>query len=61
MIKKISKLVVVGLVIVGALNFHSLNKSAFKAITNTITTKPLAKIPGEVATTIVSYPWEFTR
>ena len=61
MFKTAIKVVVVGLVVIGSLNFHALNKSAFKAITTTITTKPLGVIPGEVATVLISYPWEFTR
>lgn len=61
MVKTISKVVVVCLIVLGVLNFHSLNAKAFKAMSTTITTKPIGKIPGELAETIVSYPWEFVR
>jgi hypothetical protein len=61
MIKTIGKVIVFCLIVIGVLNFHSLNAKAFKAMSMTITTKPLGKIPGEIATTVTSYPWEFVR
>jgi len=48
-------------VVVGALNFHSLNASAFKAITTTVTTKALGEIPGAVFDTVAHHSWKFVK
>lgn len=59
MFKTISKVTVVVLVLVGALNFHALNKSAFRDITTTVTTKAIGEIPGGVITTVMHHNWKF--
>lgn len=59
MFKTFGKVVVIALVVVGALNFHSLNKSAFKDITVTVKTKPAGEIPGKVLATVTSHHWKF--
>jgi hypothetical protein len=61
MLKKIGTFVVVALVVIGALNFHSLNASAFKSIKTTVTTKSLGEIPGEVLTTVTHHQWKFVK
>jgi len=61
MFKSLGKVVVVSLVIIGAINFHALNKPAFSSISKTVTTKSLGKIPGEVIGTITSHQWRVTR
>lgn len=59
MFKTVGKVVVIALVVVGALNFHSLNKSAFKAMTETVTKEPASEIPGKVLATVTSHHWKF--
>ena len=59
MFKTVGKVVVVCLVVVGALNFYSLNKPAFKGITTTITKEPASEIPGKVLTTVTHHNWKF--
>jgi hypothetical protein len=61
MVKTFCKVVVVALVVVGALNFHALNKPAFKDITTTVTTKSLGEIPGKVLTTVTHHNWKFVK
>ena len=61
MFKSIVKVIVIALVVIGGLNFHAMNKAAFKAITTTVTTKSLGEIPGGVIGTITSHQWKFVR
>jgi hypothetical protein len=61
MVKKLGKLLVVCLIIIGGLNIVSLNARAFKDIKTTVTTKPLSEIPGGVLSTVTHHQWKFVK
>jgi hypothetical protein len=61
MFKSICTAVVVVFVLIGALNFHALNRSTFKSLKVTVTTKPIGEIPGDVLSTVTSHRWKFVK
>jgi hypothetical protein len=61
MIKKLGKIVVICLIVIGGLNVVSLNKSAFNNLRETITTKPVTEIPGGIVADVFDHQWKFVR
>lgn len=59
MIKKLGKLVVVCLIVIGGYNVVTLNKPVFSKIGTTLTKKPVGEIPGELVSDISSHSWKF--
>lgn len=59
MIKKLGKLLVVCLIVIGGYNVVTLNKPVFSKIGNTLTKKSISEIPGELVSDISSHSWKF--
>lgn len=61
MIKKLGSLIVMGLIIVGTINFVSLNKTFFSSVGTVITKKPAAEIPGGIVHEVLNHQWKFVQ
>lgn len=61
MFKKLGSLVVLCLIVIGTINFVSLNKPFFSSVGDVVSKKPAAEIPSGIIHEVFNHQWKFIQ